>query len=146
MIRSPARTWSCTIASSCPIQMSSNCRASATIRRWKRQMRCFKPFSNFITPLKPPMDTQTSEVELFRDNVVRFFADNVEPHYDKWEKDGILPMDLYRQMGEAGLLCVDTPEQYGGTGAPFVFSTVVVEEAGRMGFLALASNLTVHSD
>jgi len=109
-------------------------------------MRCFKRFSNFITPVKPPMDTQTSEVELFRDNVVRFFADNVEPHYDKWEKDGILPMDLYRQMGEAGLLCVDTPEQYGGTGAPFVFSTVVVEEAARMGFLALASNLTVHSD
>ena len=92
------------------------------------------------------MDTHTSELELFRDNVIRFFADTVEPHYEKWEKDGILPMDLYRQMGEAGLLCVDAPEEYGGTGAPFVFSTVVVEEAARMGFLALASNLTVHSD
>src|SRR3546814_19338512 len=39
-----------------------------------------------------------------------------------------------------------SPEEYGGIGAPFAFSCVVVEEVARMGFLALASNLTVHSD
>lgn len=90
--------------------------------------------------------SQNAELELFRDNVVRFLKDTVEPHYDQWEKDGILPKELYLQMGEAGLLCVDQPEEYGGIGAPFEFSCVVVEEAARMGFLALASNLTVHSD
>ncbi|HEY0915099.1 MAG TPA: acyl-CoA dehydrogenase family protein [Solimonas sp.] len=88
----------------------------------------------------------SNELELFRDNVRRFFADEVEPHYEKWEKDGILPKSLYLKMGEAGLLCVDQPEEYGGIGAPFEFSCVIVEEAARMGFLALASNLTVHSD
>jgi acyl-CoA dehydrogenase len=88
----------------------------------------------------------SSELELFRDNVVRFFKEHAEPHYDKWEKDGIIPQSFYRQMGENGLLCVDLPEEYGGTGAPFEFCCVVVEEAARLGFLALASNLTVHSD
>ncbi|NKF22450.1 acyl-CoA dehydrogenase family protein [Solimonas marina] len=88
----------------------------------------------------------SNELELFRDNVVRFFADNVEPHYEQWEKDGMFPKELYLQMGEAGLLCVDQPEEYGGIGAPFEFSCLIVEEAARMGFLALASNLTVHSD
>ena len=88
----------------------------------------------------------SNELELFRDNVRRFFADEVEPNYEKWEKDGILPKSLYLKMGEAGLLCVDLPEEYGGIGAPFEFSCVIVEEAARMGFLALASNLTVHSD
>ncbi|MDB5987407.1 MAG: acyl-CoA dehydrogenase [Nevskia sp.] len=92
------------------------------------------------------MDTQTSELNLFRDNVVRFLADEVEPHYESWEKSGILPRELYLKMGAAGLLCVDQPEEYGGTGAPFEFSMVVLHEAARMGFLALASNLTVHSD
>ncbi|MDD3762796.1 MAG: acyl-CoA dehydrogenase family protein [Nevskiales bacterium] len=92
------------------------------------------------------MSTQNEELEMFRDTVVRFFKDNVEPHYEQWEKDGIYPKDLYLQMGEAGLLCVDMPEEYGGIGAPFAFSCVVVEEAARMGYLALASNLTVHSD
>ena len=92
------------------------------------------------------MTVETEELELFRDTVVRFLKDKVEPHYDQWERDGILPRELYLEMGEAGLLCVDQPEEYGGIGAPFQFSCVVVEEAARLGFLALASNLTVHSD
>ncbi|HEY0974302.1 MAG TPA: acyl-CoA dehydrogenase family protein [Solimonas sp.] len=92
------------------------------------------------------MTVNAEELSLFRDTVVRFLKDNVEPHYEQWEKDGILPKDLYLKMGEAGLLCVDLPEEYGGIGAPFEFCCVVVEEAARMGFLALASNLTVHSD
>ena len=87
-----------------------------------------------------------AELELFRDNVIRFFAENVEPHYEQWEKDGKFPASLYTDMGANGLLCVDLPEQYGGAGAPFEFSMVVLEEAARMGFLALASNLSVHSD
>ena len=88
----------------------------------------------------------SSELELFRDNVVRFLKDNVEPNYEKWERDGIFPKDLYLKMGENGLLCVDVPEEYGGIGADFAFSMVVLEETARMGFLALASNLSVHSD
>jgi len=86
------------------------------------------------------------ELSLFRDNVVRFLKDNVEPHYEKWEKAGIFPKELYLELGAAGLLCVDLPEAYGGAGAPFESSMVVLEEAARMGFLALASNLSVHSD
>ncbi|MES2490992.1 MAG: acyl-CoA dehydrogenase family protein [Pseudomonadota bacterium] len=88
----------------------------------------------------------SSELELFRDNVVRFLKENVEPNYEKWERDGIFPKDLYLKMGENGLLCVDVPEEYGGIGAEFAFSMVVLEETARMGFLALASNLSVHSD
>jgi len=92
------------------------------------------------------MDAQTNELELFRDNVVRFLKDHVEPHYEKWEKAGITPRRLWNQMGEAGLLCVDAPAEYGGIGAPFEFSCVVLEEVGRMGFGAMAANLAVHSD
>ena len=94
----------------------------------------------------PASAIMNEELELFRDTVRRFLTDNVEPHYEKWEKAGIFPKELYLQLGEAGLLCVDQPEEYGGIGAPFEFSCVIIEEAARMGFLALASNLTVHSD
>jgi acyl-CoA dehydrogenase len=92
------------------------------------------------------MDTQTNELELFRDNVVRFLKEHVEPHYEKWEKEGITPRSLWTQLGEAGLLCVDAPTEYGGIGAPFEFSCVVLEEVGRLGFGALGANLAVHSD
>ena len=87
-----------------------------------------------------------AELELFRDNVRRFLEEEAQPHYEQWEKDGIVPKSFYRKMGENGLLCVDQPEEYGGIGAPFEFSVVVLEEAARMGFMALASNLSVHSD
>jgi acyl-CoA dehydrogenase len=92
------------------------------------------------------MNDAASELELFRDNVKRFFKEHAEPHYEKWERAGIIPQDFYRQMGAQGLLCLDVPDTYGGAGAPFQFCCVVVEEAARAGYLALASNLTVHSD
>jgi len=95
-------------------------------------------------PVLPAADP--AELELFRDNVRRFFAAEVEPNINQWEKDGRVPRPFYYKMGEAGLLAVDLPEQYGGSGAGFEFSMIVLEEAGRMGFLALSSNLTVHSD
>jgi alkylation response protein AidB-like acyl-CoA dehydrogenase len=87
-----------------------------------------------------------AELELFRDTVRRFFSEHVEPHYPAWEKAGIMPRELWHKMGSAGLLCVDMPEEYGGMGAPFEFSMLVQGEAARMGFMALSSNLTVHSD
>lgn len=96
--------------------------------------------------ISAPVTVDASELELFRDNVRRFLAETVEPHYEKWEKAGMFPKDLYLEMGANGLLCVDLPEEYGGAGAPFDFSMVVLEETARMGFLALASNLSVHSD
>jgi alkylation response protein AidB-like acyl-CoA dehydrogenase len=87
-----------------------------------------------------------AELELFRDTVRRFFSEHVESYYPAWEKAGIMPRELWRKMGAAGLLCVDMPEEYGGMGAPFEFSMLVQGEAARMGFMALSSNLTVHSD
>lgn len=86
------------------------------------------------------------ELELFRDNVRRFLESEVEPHYAQWERDGKVPREFWRTMGAAGLLCVDAPEEYGGIGAPFAFSCVVLEEISRAGYGALGANLAVHSD
>ena len=92
----------------------------------------------------PPPDAE--ELSLFRDNVRRFLAEHVEPHYERWQHEGRVPPSFYLEMGAAGLLCVDLPEEYGGAGAHFDFSMVVLEETARMGYLSLASNLSVHSD
>ena len=88
----------------------------------------------------------SSELELFRDNVRKFLQTEIEPHYADWEKAGIVPREMWTQFGEHGLLCVDAPEEFGGIGAPFEFSCVVLEEVGRAGYGALGANLAVHSD
>ncbi|ASP39087.1 acyl-CoA dehydrogenase [Bacterioplanes sanyensis] len=92
----------------------------------------------------PPHAEQ--EFVLFRDNVVKFLQAEVAPHYAQWELDGLVPRELWRSLGEAGLLCVDVPEAHGGFGVPFDYSVVISAEMARLGFGALATNVMVHSD
>ena len=89
---------------------------------------------------------EPQERALFRDNVARLLEAEVAPHYGQWEKDGIVPAQIWRTLGESGLLCVDMPEEFGGCGVPFDYSVVVGAELARMGFGALATNVMVHSD
>tara|TARA_R110002110_G_scaffold290692_3_gene504782 strand:+ start:33 stop:1211 length:1179 start_codon:yes stop_codon:yes gene_type:complete len=87
-----------------------------------------------------------SEKALFRDSIAKFLEVEVEPHYDAWEDAGLWPRELWNKLGENGFLCVDVPEAYGGFGASFELSCVVVEEISKAGYGALASGVSVHSD
>ena len=55
-----------------------------------------------------------ADLELFRDNFKRFMNEHIAPHYDQWEREGIMPRSVWNQLGENGFLCVDVPEEYGG--------------------------------
>lgn len=87
-----------------------------------------------------------AEKALFRDSVTKFLEQEVEPHYNQWEKDEIWPRELWQKFGENGFLCIDTPSDYGGFDASFELSCVVVEEVSRAGYGALAAGISVHSD
>ncbi|WP_290649522.1 acyl-CoA dehydrogenase family protein [Aquisalimonas sp.] len=89
---------------------------------------------------------EASEIELFRDTLRRFLANEIAPHYATWEQDRLFPREVWNRLGENGFLCVDVPEEYGGFGGDFQLSAVVVEEVARMGFGGLATNISVHSD
>ncbi|MEP2614084.1 acyl-CoA dehydrogenase family protein, partial [Marinobacter alexandrii] len=91
-----------------------------------------------------PVDQE--ELALFRDSVIKALETEVKPHYEAWEKSGLVPRELWNTLGNAGMLCVDVPEEWGGCGAPFQYSVVVGEELARMGFGALSTNVMVHSD
>lgn len=86
------------------------------------------------------------ELALFRDNIRRFIESEIQPHYEQWEEDEASPRELWQQLGDAGLLCVDMPEEYGSAGADFPMSAAVLEEFSRAGMASLATNLSVHSD
>ncbi|MET3999813.1 acyl-CoA dehydrogenase family protein [Marinobacterium sp. MBR-109] len=88
----------------------------------------------------------TEELELFREMVLRALEREVAPHYEQWEREGITPRALWNTLGEAGLLCVDAPEDHGGCGVPFEYSVMLVTEMARLGYGALATNVMVHSD
>jgi acyl-CoA dehydrogenase len=74
------------------------------------------------------------EHEMFRDTVRKFIEKEIAPYHAQWEKDKIVPRDLWRKAGEAGMLCCTVPEEYGGLGLDYLFDVVVFEEMARSGF------------
>ena len=82
--------------------------------------------------------------EAFRDTVKRFIEEHVAPFHAEWEKAGQVPRSLWRKAGELGLLCVNVPEEYGGLGADFLYSAILVEEMARAG--ATGPTFYLHSD
>ncbi|NIB43024.1 acyl-CoA dehydrogenase [Pseudomaricurvus alkylphenolicus] len=86
------------------------------------------------------------ELELFRDMVLRFFEQEVEPHFEQWEKDHMVPRELWNTMGAAGLLCVDMPEQYGSAGASFEVNQMIEWELSRLGYGGLGSGYNIHAN
>lgn len=69
--------------------------------------------------------------EVFRAQVRRFFEQEVTPYHAGWEDDGIVPRDIWLRAGETGLLCPTASEEFGGAGADYLYSTVVIEEQSR---------------
>ena len=82
--------------------------------------------------------------EAFRDTVKRFIEEHVTPFHAEWEKAGQVPRSLWAKAGELGLLCVNVPEEYGGLGADFLYSAILVEEMARVG--ATGPTFYLHSD
>ena len=86
----------------------------------------------------------TDEHRMFRETARRFFEREVQPHHAKWEDDGVVPRELWRKAGEQGLLCMSLPEEYGGAGGDFLYSTIMIEEQGRV--LATGPSFSLHTD
>jgi long-chain-acyl-CoA dehydrogenase len=86
------------------------------------------------------------ELTLFRDMARRAFEQLISPHYEQWEEDHLVPRDLWNQLGEAGLLCPDVPEAYGGAGTSAQVCFAMIEELSHMGFGGFASGYGIHSN
>jgi acyl-CoA dehydrogenase len=86
------------------------------------------------------------EHELFRDTARRFAAAEIAPNFQRWEAAGIVDRSYWTKGGETGLLCPQTPEQYGGAGGDFRMNAVVIEELWYAGFAGPAADFSVHSD
>lgn len=92
-----------------------------------------------------PQHDDNDELALFRDMVVRFIEQEVTPHYEQWEEKHLMPRAFWHTMGEAGLLLVDMPEQYGTAGASIDVCLMIQELFCEHGYIALASGYGIHS-
>ena len=89
-------------------------------------------------------DLFSSDHELFRDQVRRFIETEVLPFHDEWDEQGVVSREVWEKAGTAGMLCPTVPEEYGGPGADFPCSVVVIEEMARVG--ASGPGFSIHSE
>ena len=93
----------------------------------------------------PTRDLFEAEHEAFRQTARTFFEKEVVPFHDQWDKDGVVPREVWLKAGEAGLLCFDVPEEYDGPGIKdFRFNQILSEEQTRAG--ASGPGFSVHTD
>jgi len=87
------------------------------------------------------------EHEAFRDSFRRFLEKEVAPHHEQWERDGIVPHEVFAAAGAGGFVGMAVPEEYGGGGVDdFRFNVVLSEETARVGASGFGLGLGLHND
>ncbi|MEO1014425.1 MAG: acyl-CoA dehydrogenase family protein [Pseudomonadota bacterium] len=89
---------------------------------------------------------KTDELVLFEEEAAKFFTRELAPHVDKWREAGCVERWAWEKAGEAGLLCMSMPEEYGGAGGTFAHEQIFIEQqiaAGIEGFGAALHNCIV---
>ncbi len=80
-------------------------------------------------------DTQTEIAAMVRD----FANKHIRPDMMEWDESQKFPVDLFKQMGQLGLMGVLVPAEYGGSGLSyFEYVTVIVEVAKVCGSIGLS--------
>ncbi|MDA0380359.1 MAG: acyl-CoA dehydrogenase family protein [Bacteroidetes bacterium] len=89
----------------------------------------------------------TEEHEIFRQSVRDFVAKEITPFNEQWEKNKMVSRESWQNLGEAGFLCMQAPEEYGGLGiTDFKYNTIFAEELGLTGCAGPAVGYPLHND
>jgi citronellyl-CoA dehydrogenase len=75
----------------------------------------------------------THEHEALRRTLRRFIDTEINPHVDEWEAAEIFPAhEVFRKLGDLGLLGLTKPEAYGGSALDYSYSMVMAETLGHV--------------
>ena len=73
-------------------------------------------------------DTQLQIAEMIRD----FGNKHIRPNMMEWDEQQIFPVDVFKKLGELGLMGVLVPEAYGGSGLSYFEYVTVVSEIAKV--------------
>ena len=87
----------------------------------------------------------SQEHGMFRDSVRKLFDQALIPNLDKFERDGMVTREFWKACGDAGMLCPNVAEAWGGMALDYGYNAVVCEElsyAGSSAGITLQSDIT----
>jgi len=71
------------------------------------------------------------DIDMLRDSVFQFCNKEIAPRAANIDSSNEFPMDLWRKLGDMGLLGITVDEKYGGTGMGYLAHSVAMEEISR---------------
>ena len=75
----------------------------------------------------------TQEHDAIRRTMPQFIKNEINPFVDEWEREGIYPAhQVFKKMGDLGLLGLCKPVEYGGAGLDYSYGMVMAEELGAI--------------
>jgi acyl-CoA dehydrogenase len=83
------------------------------------------------------------ELTMFRDSCAKFVETEMLPLDEKWREQKFVDPEMWLEVGEMGMLCMDIPAEYGGIGADFRYEAIFHEEQARVGITGFGQS--VHS-
>ena len=92
----------------------------------------------------------TDEHRLLRDTALAFARRELGPIADEIDRTDAFPPDLFRRLGDLGVLGVTVPREYGGAGADLLSGVLIIEQLARVSASVALSygahaNLCVHN-
>ena len=89
----------------------------------------------------------TPEHEQIADTVRKFVAKEINPHVAEWEAAQQFPIhEVFKKLGDLGLLGLKYPAEYGGMGLDFSYSMVMAEALGDCNCGGVPMAIGVHTD
>ena len=80
----------------------------------------------------PSFDFDHGEtIDMLRETVRQFAADEIAPRAAAIDRDNAFPMDLWRKMGDLGVLGITVDEHFGGTAMGYLAHVIAMEEISR---------------
>ncbi|WP_309045255.1 acyl-CoA dehydrogenase family protein [Marinobacter sediminicola] len=92
------------------------------------------------------MSGHQDDTALFHEMINRVLDKEIAPSYEQWEEQSAIPRPVWNTLGQAGMLGIDMPEEYGGAGASFEISQLAISEIARKGFGGLAGGYNIHAN
>lgn len=95
-----------------------------------------------VIDVPQPEFMEDEEIAIFKDAVGKFFEQHApQKRVEKWREDGEVEREFWREAGQAGLLGMTVPEEYGGHGGDFRHDLVVLDQQAEKGVDGFASSL-----
>lgn len=74
----------------------------------------------------------TETQEMIAQSIKDFAKQHITPYMMEWDENQIFPIQLFKQLGEMGLMGVLVPEEYGGSGLDYHTYITIIEEISKV--------------